>query len=254
MKKFECNDCGGHCLVTIYRDYITPCSCLRDKNHADWHEVKETVIDYSQWPKLTAKVFDRLDCPKWANYAAVNKSGRGFYFRSEPEKTDSIWKLPPDHKMTNIGKFDPSDWANSLIKRPPKEELPDWVKEGAVGYDNGMKDYFKVTNVREKWIDIEELDDGTAAMYSYADMQNCSEARKRPFNAEELKELVGKMIKNGPGTHLVIGCDNVFENAWVVYVKDAMFSGSDLMKYEYTIDGKPCHKYEHLNDKGEWVK
>lgn len=128
-------------------------------------------------------------------------------------------------------------------------QLPDWVEECAVGYDNEQQRYFEVTDVSVKWVDIEYLDDGIGATCDYSDMQNCSEGRKRPFNAEEMRGLLGKVIVDGDNAlfvsiyygkekHITAGC-----------LID--FDGDDLMRC--SCDGKPCYKLEHLEN-GEWVE
>lgn len=253
MKKFECKSCTPHCELIPKKTGLFPEFCPFAEGHKTvWCEVKED----HKLPKLTEEVFDRPECFAWADYAAVGADGKGFYFQSEPAKTDHAWRLPDDCKIANIGIFDASDWENSLIKRPPKEDLPDWVKVDNLGWhqDTG---YFKIIDVDdiEKRVHIQQMDGQTEKYCSFNTA--CTEAkyaRTRPFNEKEMKALVGKVIKNGPGMHLVIGCDNVLENEWVIYVKDCMFSGNDLMRHEYTLDGKPCYFLEHLNDKGEWVK
>lgn len=35
--------------------------------------------------KLTQEVFTRPDCPKWANWAAMDTDGRAYWYESEPE-------------------------------------------------------------------------------------------------------------------------------------------------------------------------
>ena len=72
--------------------------------------------------KLTTAVFKRKSCPKWARYAAVNKSGLTFYFGWEPILGDDCWIPSPQEIILEpdpgfLGVFDASDWKNSLIKR-----------------------------------------------------------------------------------------------------------------------------------------
>lgn len=251
MKKFECHDCIGHCKVTIYRDYITPCSCMHNKKPVDWHEVKETVTDYSQWPKLTVEVFNRPECPVWANYAAVNKSGRGFYFRSEPEKTEHVWKLPPDHKMVNIGEFDPSDWENSLIKRPPKEDLPDWCKGGKWGYNTETHDYFEIVSIDNVFVNIYIHGYGPCQQSYGIIREHCIEARKRSFNEKEMRALVGKLFTNSEGDASIATAFDRYLNS--IYIYFDSYDSDELAKSDWRLDDKPCYKLEHKNDKGEWV-
>lgn len=70
--------------------------------------------------KLTTAAFKRKSCPKWARYAAVNKSGLTYYFGWEPILGDDCWIPRPQEIILEpvfLGVFDASDWKNSLIKR-----------------------------------------------------------------------------------------------------------------------------------------
>ena len=251
MKKFECNGCANHCVLTTN---YNRCSVMCHLEYEDWHLVKEeTTTKSSQLPKLTAEVFDRPDCPEWANYAVVDEDGKGFYFRSEPEKTDHAWKLPPDCTMANIGKFDASDWENSLIKRPPKEDLPDWVKVDNIGW-HSEPGYFKIIAIDdiEKRVRIQLMDGQTEKYCSFNTI--CTEvkhARPRPFNDKEMQDLVGKVLKHSTGNYLV----TAFDNRWnQVKIESTWREREELKEFWTHLDGKPCYKLEHQNDKGEWVK
>lgn len=136
-----------------------------------------------------------------------------------------------------------------VFKRSAKA-LPDWCKVGRCGYDNEQERYFEVIDIDKKWVDIEYLDDGNVATCSYTDMQNCSEACKRPFNADEMKALVGKVIENEKYTHFINAFDKGLQE---VVSGDDGYSAKELVEFDYTIDGKPCYKLEHLEN-GEWVE
>ena len=71
--------------------------------------------------KLTADVFDRDDCPEWAEYAAVDKDGVACFFEKEPRVGVALW-VPGDtgDKYGAIPVFNSSDWKNSLIRRPSR--------------------------------------------------------------------------------------------------------------------------------------
>ena len=67
--------------------------------------------------KLTTAVFKSKLCPKWAQYAAVNRDGTAYYYDQEPDY-DAVrgrWMYAYDWYC---GEFDASDWEHSLIKRP----------------------------------------------------------------------------------------------------------------------------------------
>lgn len=250
MKKFECNTCGIRICTAAYQGSRIPVNCTAGDTIAYWHEVKG---EEQKLPKLTVEVFDRPDCPTWGNYAAVDKFGKGFYYRSEPEKTDHAWKLPSDHKMANIGKFDPSDWENSLIKRSLKEELPDWVKAGKWGYDTVREEYFKIVSVTPYNVDVAYLEDESTKVIGIPRFNaECVKAHKRKFNDKEMKALVGRTFTTVDGdVSIATDFDRYLES---LCIYDEWFNNKKLADSVWQLDGKPCYKFEHLNEKGEWVE
>lgn len=81
-------------------------------------------------PKLTAEVFNRPDCPDWAEWAAVDASGAAYWYEERPSTPELFChtRWHPVRLGSKIqgcsGRFDASDWEHSLIQRPAKE-LPD---------------------------------------------------------------------------------------------------------------------------------
>ena len=80
--------------------------------------------------KLTQEVFTRPDCPKWANWAAVDSDGVAFWFEEKPipSHCGTFW-VPEDYapKCACItGKF--SGIVN-LIKRKQSQTNLEWLCE-----------------------------------------------------------------------------------------------------------------------------
>ena len=71
-------------------------------------------------PKLTVDIFNRPDCPEWAQWAAVDADGRCFVYCVNPVRGRYGWHFTKGgfQDGTHIGDYDPSDWQNSLIERP----------------------------------------------------------------------------------------------------------------------------------------
>jgi hypothetical protein len=101
--------------------------------------------------KLTADVFSRPDCPAWAKFASVDKCNDAYWFETEPEKEGTTYWWSANLLEKIPGKFDASDWQNSLIGRPVFKKLtadvfnrpdcPEWATFAAVDKD-GMLFYF----------------------------------------------------------------------------------------------------------------
>ena len=55
--------------------------------------------------------------PDWATHFAINSDGFGWWYMGEPME-DAARFYPMSEHYQNAGKFDASDWQNSLQKRP----------------------------------------------------------------------------------------------------------------------------------------
>lgn len=71
------------------------------------------------YPKLTVDIFDRPDCPEWAQWAAVDKSGECYVYSGMPIRRYHAWRFLFG-ECYYVGRRDASDWQNSLIERPAK--------------------------------------------------------------------------------------------------------------------------------------
>ena len=137
---------------------------------------------------------------------------------------------------------------NTQVKLPEQPSnprmLPDWVKVGEWVYDTTIKEYACIKKEESKGWYFEHIEDGTII-----------QARKRPFNAEEMKALVGKVVEHKKNLHLVTNyLEDSTDNTPYVCVGTNWREAKGLIEHGYTIDGKPCYVLEHLNDKGEWVE
>lgn len=258
MSKWKCRICGEPtpCVLNLVNDEDDnkPIHCpVDDGIKPEWVEVLEDEIatDCHQLPKLTAEVFDRPDCPKWAEWAAVSDNGTGAYFENEPEYDGYLGCWLRTDKRADIikGDFDSIDWQNSLIKRPA--QLPDWCKIGKWVYSKDEKGYALVKSLCTIGVNLLFADGHTLLQRSTSYIRNeCVQARLRPFNADEMRGLVGKVIE-WKGDAFVV---TAFSSERKLVVFDSIHHTADeLIDSGYTIDGKPCGVFEHLEN-GEWVE
>jgi hypothetical protein len=242
--------------VTIQFGSNPPRRCHHDDNISNWCEVKdEPTTKSSQLLKLTAEVFDRPDCPNWARYAVINHNGRLSFFGDKPKfegEDYGCWSCD-DYRYTHINNafFDPSDWQNSLIERPAKEKaLPDWCKVGNWVYYIPLIEYCKIEQMNEGF--MLRFVDGDSTAIPLEDVNNLAQVNQRPFNEKEMQGLVGKMLDTSSSIELIVCYDKY---AGDIITHDDTYSAERLMSAtDWRIDGKPCFKLEHLNDKGEWVE
>lgn len=214
----------------------------------------KTIHDRSEQPtkvehllKLTTEVFDRPDCPKWAKFAVVDADGTAMCYGKRPIFNIHNNKWYPDCtdccNQIIEGEYDSSDWQNSLIERPTK--LPEWCKVGewCYGLDiYGKGKYFKIIKIQNNYVYGDEC--CVKSLF-------VSQARIRPYNSDEMRSLIGKVIEHDNLFILVTyydGRDNdITLNGYVADAKRLLNEG-------FTIDGKPCGVLEHLNEDGEWVE
>lgn len=250
MEKFECNSCVNRKCTACLNPHEVPKYCTLVEDLANWHKVKEE----QKLPKLTAEVFNHPDCPEWANYAVVNHNGRLSFFGDKPKfegEAYGCWSCD-DYQYTHINNafFDPTDWENSLVERPAKA-LPDWCKVEKWGYDTEDHEYFEIVDITPVFINVRLLN-GVHLQRSYNAIKKCCvEAKKRPFNEKEMKELVGKVIEN-PNIVLLVNAYGKHTGDIGTYCGN--YTAESLMDNDFVIDDKPCYVLEHLNEKGEWVE
>lgn len=198
-------------------------------------------------PKLTAEVFDRPDCPDWARYAAVDKHRNAMWYEGEPKVVGSLFWNSQGGQIQEIpGKFDASDWKNSLVQRPAAK-LPDWCKPGAWIYTSSEQ-YLRINGVS---IDLQKIELSNGATWSKQDIiDEAVSARLRSYNAEEIPDLPFEVTeRNSNFRTTVVSCQG--NKVWLAGASTAI-STEELMR-DFTAKGEPCGVHEHLEN-GEWVK
>jgi hypothetical protein len=121
------------------------------------------------------------------------------------------------------------------------KETPSWCEIRSIVYHQneyltvvGEIGFTKVILSNGKQVSISEL----------------TEARLRPFNEKEMRELVGKAItyKTSEEVFLV-----TYFNKVHVGLGHLCLTAEDLLNKYTKVNGSPCGVYEHLEN-GEWMK
>jgi hypothetical protein len=133
----------------------------------------------------------------------------------------------------------------SLHNTTQDEQLSDCFKVGEwVAYykDKGYK-YFKIAKIELNRLYSE---DGKFCL-----MCDVGKAHIRPYNADEMSALVGKVINHQESGDriFVFGYDRSDNTVETMH----FFITATQLLNEYTIDGAPCGVFEHLEN-GEWVE
>lgn len=222
----------------------------------------QSVTDCNQLPKLTVEVFDRPDCPEWAKYAAVDADGNGFYYEDKPRacEADEEWLVDMCIVGTNrniTGNFDPTGWQNSLIERPVKEtKLPDWCKVGEYVFHDVDEKYYKVESVQDYTIETTTVVGRSTRLQDQETFcNNYVQARLRPYNADEMRRLVGEVVSyTDKSRYFLISCADFCTDTPHIYFGETWHTAEEINKPSlYQLDNKPCGKLEHLEN-GEWVE
>lgn len=254
MEKWKCmnTDCDGKCVVEIEQFYPIGCVGFPITGTAIWEIVEEPTT--ATLPKLTAEVFDRKDCPEWANWAAVDSCGDAYCYAEKPQAKSERWFNSVSHGFFYIGKFDATDWRNSLVERPEKA-LPEWCKVGEwVWYPEDMAGgrYLKITEIRGGGVYAKEKEDYDPDYLCFDLVRKYSkQARLRPYTADEMRALVGKVVSCSTNAYMCINF-RAGDNATVDY-GPYRHTAKNLLEYGATLGGKPCGVLEHYEN-GEWVE
>jgi hypothetical protein len=233
------------------QDMVTNTCQAMDKGKEN---VAKATCNFGKLPKLTAEVFDRPDCPVDAKIAVVNRNGSAYWGSFNIARPDFLGGWTGEGSWFYIpGRWDSSDWQNSLIERPVKEnKLPDWCKPGAWVWSNNFG-FFLITSIKDGAIKGECPGYGEISMdYHFEDLK---EAYLRPFDNEEMKSLVGKNLVNKETKDINLVTDYINEvdeddpsyHYCTVYVGGENMVAEDLLE-DFTIDGYPCGQLERKED------
>lgn len=254
MNKYICEACKSPCKITVPANSAAPKHCPYSIWKSPmWHKVddEQTVTDCNQLPKLTVEVFDRPDCPEWAMYAAFHNGN--LVFTDQKPWINEHGLFVSAKNAARIEKILVIPFKGSehcplqVIKRPAKKsELPDWCKVGEWVYLSN-EEYDKIESIDGFGINLVS---GAIINKKYIHEETVS-ARLRPYNAEEMKSLVGKVICGNDTNFraMIVYADGV---SGVVETIHYDYNAEELAQ-SYTIDGKPAGVLEHLEN-GEWVE
>lgn len=149
--------------------------------------------------------------------------------------------------------------CNQLATDLQDKQLPDWCKRNGYVYDS-RNGYGKIKSVRDDRSACYIEFDGGAGDFVPEAFAELKQARCRPYNADEMKLLVGKVLTYIKNDNLNMVTDYINEvdeddpsyHYCTVYVNGDHYVASELLD-EFTINGSPCGVLEHLEN-GAWVK
>lgn len=139
----------------------------------------------------------------------------------------------------------------------PAPIIPDWCRTGAWVYvtpDNSEPFYCKIYGVTYSRVhnttEVQVTLDGKSLVGVFT-WSNVQRARLRPWDADELKSMVGEVFEMGNGDlTLCLGYQR--DIADLIFVGKLM-SAQSFAESDWKLDGLPCGVLEHY-EQGEWVK
>ncbi len=241
MRKFECNMCGCFsCGAETIFD-VPPDQCLYGRSASAWQPVESKP----QLPRLTAAIFDHPDCPVEAKIAVINGNGWihfGTYESATPADTVEWYGVAPGKWLhvdqEKFGRFDPSDWKSSLVKRPAK--LPEWCRVGEWVYREESPDddmpfdfaFGQITSIDGRWIVV----DGHGIVH----VKHLSPARLRPWTNATLPPIpFAVKIKNNQDHFRTTVTAASTAGVWLGGATKAI-GYAELMDECEQLDGQPC--------------
>lgn len=191
-------------------------------------------------PKLTEEVFNKPNCPVWAQWVAVDGSGKAYWYRYKPSLLEGG---SPEWVCSAAGdfggyvlieqSFDSSDWEHSLIERPKKAP-----ERGFYLYYSPFKSLYYYVGLNKD--PYKALICGSNG--NYEDLPaNAYKIKTQSYSEEELiGKVVKKIIKGYTPTYYVITC--AAHGLINLGACESPVEKSALELYYTFLDGSPCFK------------
>ena len=148
-------------------------------------------------------------------------------------------------------------YSETLQDNGEEPNLPDWCKAGGWVYTSS-EDYRQIKSVSVDRRNVKFFDGGVWSSQDIID--EAVPARLRPYNTDELRALVGEVVEEtlcgyGESSLLITAYNSGkdCETEPAVMLLDEWVDVSALCAGDYSIDGKPCGVFEHLEN-GVWVE
>lgn len=227
----DCKDCIYSFLNLTEREQFYKECFSKNPKKLPKRDSKGRFCSSYKAPKLTTEIFNRPNCPKWAQWAAVDADGIAVFYEEIPILGGSRWfdRGENSHKVHG-GLYDASDWENSLIERPKK------APEIGFYYSPSKSLYYYVGLNKDPYKALICGSNG-----DYEDLPTDAYKIKKQSYSEE--ELIGKVVKISKGytpIYYVITCA---AQGLINLGACGRSIGIEVLERDYTFkDGSPCFK------------
>lgn len=237
---YKCKQCGNKSFVFykiagISRLNKTTLKSVMDGKLPEWED------DNVKAPVLTEEVFYRPDCPRWAQYAAVDFHGMACWFEHAPIAVNGEWQ-ESGGSYQEIGIYDGSNWFGSVVVRPSScPALPEWCHQGSYVYSKEEDKYAIITDIVGDSEDIclcDSMSEVSPPIDKSLFLKNWEYVNVVPYEWFDIRNLVQTILRSKDFTATVMGYDH---SKKAVLVNNVWMKPHDLILHGFfKEDGKPC--------------
>ena len=158
------------------------------------------------------------------------------------QQADKIWQKARERRL-----------SEQYHNGPEETKLPEWCKVGEWVFADPEKVFGPAGYKKIKATDGLGLTFADGCCIYFSD--KIKQARLRPYNAEEMKALIGKVVTKKNGDAFVVTAytpELDSRKLSAVDIDDMWVTPDDVLK-DYNIDNKPAGILEH-RENGEWVQ
>jgi hypothetical protein len=124
---------------------------------------------------------------------------------------------------------------------------PEWAKPGAWAYNKEREEYAQIRSMTD--ICVSFINGTYGAVENEIFLQDYVEATHRPYNHDELMNLVGEKLELPDAICLVTAANKDLD---YIIVDNVAYNANELLESNYTYKGNKCGVLVH-RDGDEWV-
>ena len=136
-------------------------------------------------------------------------------------------------------------WLNSPVK--PDDSYPEWAKPGAWVYNKELKEYVHIGSITGD--EVSFMDGTYGAVSKETFLQDYVEVTYRPYNHDELMNLVGEKLELPDAICLVTVAH---KDSDYIIVDSLAYTANQLLSSNHRYKGNKCGVLVH-KDGDEWV-
>lgn len=196
------NDSYGHPLGSFHTE--------------DW---KNSLIQLQE-KNYNQKVLTADDIPDGYNYAAVDSDSATYAYIEKPKALNSFWNWPYNSERVYIGRYNTTDWKNSLVSREDTaqsklkqltiEDIPEGYIYGTIDSDGtafAHKIKPKIHNTGNYWINDPEACKEIGYGYEASNWRDSLVSKKKTLTVDDIPDGYNYAVVDYDG--IAFACDEI---------------------------------------------